>query len=683
MKTYLCLFVIFLIHGSTALKTKSTTSLQGHYSNSSLEEQLDKLYQKFKSNIEAKQLLKDKIVLFSNFSRKANDILSTSAPNNSHNVANITKIKHKKILPFEWTLLPFNKSNSPSQRRGHSMLSTDTNLILFGGCDLNAKCFNDVYFFNIDTLEWTLIENKGKVPSPRMGHSAVLYGNKMIIYGGESNDGFKNDMFEFDIAKKEWKKFEFYNKVATSRANHGAVIDNNGRMFIFGGYSEKGYLNDFFYIDIVNKRYKALTEVIGVPPSQRENFVFEIVNDTIVLFGGFHEGGVLNDVYTFNTSSSTWETIKTKRSPYPMSAMASIALGNKVYITGGCDYRKNKCYSDTYVYDINKKEFSKIKLNREYQSREEFGIGFYKGIIAIFGGSKNDQECYEDMYAMNITEICPNECSGNGKCNENVGCVCDEGFYGVDCMKRVTCRDDCNGKGVCMINGGCSCEEGFKGKFCELEVKCKCVDEKHGECDSNGICKCKEGYEGEDCGKEILQSKSKNVLLEIKRKEDSNEEGENTTEESESTTEEEEKDNSEEESSDTESNNEEISDEEEEIKTFTLKATNETVSTTKGCLNGCSSHGICLNKVCYCEQEYAGDDCSIPINEYKDTGYFLNLVYPYFIYLAVITLLLSLGYNVIKMLIKSKEEFLELNSNDDEHSSTQRLSSNNTIPNNA
>ena len=53
MKTYLCLFVIFLIHGSTALKTKSTTSLQGHYSNSSLEEQLDKLYQKFKSNIEA------------------------------------------------------------------------------------------------------------------------------------------------------------------------------------------------------------------------------------------------------------------------------------------------------------------------------------------------------------------------------------------------------------------------------------------------------------------------------------------------------------------------------------------------------------------------------------------------------------------------------------------------------
>ena len=64
MKTYLCLFVIFLIHGSTALKTKSTTSLQGQNQNSSLEEQLEQLYQKFKSNIEAKQILKDKIVLF-------------------------------------------------------------------------------------------------------------------------------------------------------------------------------------------------------------------------------------------------------------------------------------------------------------------------------------------------------------------------------------------------------------------------------------------------------------------------------------------------------------------------------------------------------------------------------------------------------------------------------------------
>ena len=639
MKTYLCLFVIFLFYGSTALKTKSSSSIQISLSNSTLEERLDKLYQKFKTNIESKHIIKDKIALLSNFPRKANELLSESI---QPVVKNITKIKPKQLLPFEWTQLHFKKENSPSFRRGHSMISTDTNLIIFGGCDLNAKCYNDLYFFNMETYEWTLIENKGIIPSPRMGHSAVLYGTKMIIYGGESNDGYKDDMFEFDIEKKEWKKIEYYSKISTARTNHGTVIDNKGKMYIFGGYSEKGYLNDFFYIDIVNHKYKALTSVIGISPSQRENFIFEIVNDTIFLFGGFHEGGVLNDVYTFNITSNTWETIIPKQSPHQMSGMASIVLGYKRYITGGCDYRKNKCYSDTFVYDTNKKEFGKIKLNREYQSREEFAIGFYKGILVIFGGAKNDKEIFDDMFAMNITEACPNECSGNGKCNDNVGCVCNEGFYGVDCMKRVSCRDDCNGKGICMTNGGCLCENGFKGIFCELEIK-----------------------------NEQLQKI--NNFVEINRKEDE------STEEDENSNESEENTNENEENKESEIND----DEEDEIRTFTLKATNETVSTTKGCLNGCSSHGICLSKVCYCEQEYAGDDCSIPINEYKDTGYFLKLVYPYFIYLAVITLLLSLGYNVIKMLLKSKEEFLELNSNDDEHSSTQRLSSNNTIPNNA
>ncbi len=39
----------------------------------------------------------------------------------------------------------------------------------------------------------------GTVPHPRDGHSAVLYENKMIIFGGDRNKFPYNDLFIFSI----------------------------------------------------------------------------------------------------------------------------------------------------------------------------------------------------------------------------------------------------------------------------------------------------------------------------------------------------------------------------------------------------------------------------------------------------------------------------------------------------
>jgi hypothetical protein len=100
--------------------------------------------------------------------------------------------------PFVWT--DFNtKSQGPSERRGHTSIQADTFLIIFGGCYMDIKCFNDLYFLDLKSHKWVKITATGKIPTPRQGHTAVMYGSTMWIYGGTGTEGFLSDLYSFNL----------------------------------------------------------------------------------------------------------------------------------------------------------------------------------------------------------------------------------------------------------------------------------------------------------------------------------------------------------------------------------------------------------------------------------------------------------------------------------------------------
>lgn len=47
-----------------------------------------------------------------------------------------------------WTLIT-PSTTSPSIRRGHSAIVVDNKMIVFGGCYLDIKCYNDLYFYDL------------------------------------------------------------------------------------------------------------------------------------------------------------------------------------------------------------------------------------------------------------------------------------------------------------------------------------------------------------------------------------------------------------------------------------------------------------------------------------------------------------------------------------------------------
>lgn len=206
MKRNLVLFIICLIGFSISLKSSSQLRFQSTLTNQTLEAKLNLLYQQFKTNLDDKtKPPKEKSFLLLNFTNEANNLLNDSLNNifskstdERENPILVSFRQKDNLTPFSWINLP-SINNSPFPRRGHSVIQVDIFLVVFGGCNINGECFNDVNFYNILTNKWYNITPKGKIPSPRQGHSSVLYGNKMIIYGGSSNDGYKDDLYEFDL----------------------------------------------------------------------------------------------------------------------------------------------------------------------------------------------------------------------------------------------------------------------------------------------------------------------------------------------------------------------------------------------------------------------------------------------------------------------------------------------------
>lgn len=99
--------------------------------------------------------------------------------------------------------------------------------------------------------------------------------------------------------------------------------------------------------------------------------------------------------------------------------------------------------------------------------------------------------------AEDMTQNCPNGCSGNGQCLLG-HCQCNPGFGGDDCSESV-CPVLCSQHGE-YTNGECICNPGWKGKECSLRHdECEVADcNGHGHCVS-GKCQCMRGYKGKFC----------------------------------------------------------------------------------------------------------------------------------------------------------------------------------------
>ena len=163
----------------------------------------------------------------------------------SDQMLHLSQLELNKLTQNRLTLLQTDLSYSyslisakypPEGRRGHSAILRDNSIFYFGGCYLDDSCHGDLIEYNIETSTFKTVSTSGTSPSPRQGHSATLYGDKMFIFGGVNRAGRLNDLFSFDFPTLSWTK-EDYAGVIPPISNHSALLTSKKKIMIFGGYS--------------------------------------------------------------------------------------------------------------------------------------------------------------------------------------------------------------------------------------------------------------------------------------------------------------------------------------------------------------------------------------------------------------------------------------------------------------
>ena len=196
-----------------------------------------------------------------------------------------------------------------------------------GGVGFSRKSFNDMYFFNVVTHEWSQpIASKGNTPKERGGHTACLLpdGYRILIYGGWSGTTQYFNCYIFDTSNEEW--IDLDSPTDIPRWNHCAVIVPclpQSKMFIFGGeraHYEEGEVRQFGTLDnnvsfielskdLKGKKFHSV-EITDQPEDQkplpRENSVviYDKHEQKILIFGGW-SGNYLNDLWELNISKIT------------------------------------------------------------------------------------------------------------------------------------------------------------------------------------------------------------------------------------------------------------------------------------------------------------------------------------------------------------------------------------------
>ncbi|KAG2694614.1 hypothetical protein I3760_08G153900 [Carya illinoinensis] len=188
----------------------------------------------------------------------------------------------------EW-IQPECRGTPPSARESHTAtLIGDDKMVIFGGSgEGEANYLNDLHVLDLKTMKWTSPEVKGDVPVPRDSHSAVSFGNKLFVYGGDRGDRYHGDVDMLDMETLTWLRLAIQGSSPGVRAGHAAV--NVGtKVYVIGGVGDKHYYNDVWVLDVSTCSWTQL-DICGQQPQGRFSHAAILTNSDIAIYGGCGE----------------------------------------------------------------------------------------------------------------------------------------------------------------------------------------------------------------------------------------------------------------------------------------------------------------------------------------------------------------------------------------------------------
>jgi len=284
---------------------------------------------------------------------------------------------------------PTNEEFLPAGRQGHAWAHYENSLFIFGGRIADRRLtnkkaqrtyINDLWRYNLDDEQWTEIEGKGDIPSPRHNHSAIFFDNKIWVFGGANEEGIFDDLYTFSIKENLWKRVTDTKGKIPQRHGHTATLyhssdRNTSKMIIFGGgrwnNNEREYMCDVYCYDLLHNTWECLPAKGSIPCGR--SFHSTILHqNSLIVFGGWWMTGdgkkrteyYTNDLLQYNLQTDTWTQIPvTGNIPGPRNRQSCVKICEDetiqkvvLLVYGGNYYahktRKGEFYSTAYRMDL-------------------------------------------------------------------------------------------------------------------------------------------------------------------------------------------------------------------------------------------------------------------------------------------------------------------------------------------
>jgi hypothetical protein len=247
---------------------------------------------------------------------------------------------------------------NPCPRGGHSATLSGHSIVIFGGHYYRSKeegymYLNDTFLLDVSANKFNKAKTNGTPPAPRYGHSAILAGSRIIIFGGKGEkEKVFRDLHALDPATLTWYQGPEGIGSPSARFGHSANLVGNSKMLIFGGWNGKDYFNDVYILDLEVMAWSQ-PQCSGKPPTPRQGHTAVQMGKSIIIQGGFcfneerqkeagfRQGTELrecyyNEVRILNLEKYEWVRLRVSGTP-PLPRFghtANVSLSDIVYFGG-------------------------------------------------------------------------------------------------------------------------------------------------------------------------------------------------------------------------------------------------------------------------------------------------------------------------------------------------------------
>ncbi|XP_003962221.1 leucine-zipper-like transcriptional regulator 1 homolog [Takifugu rubripes] len=245
--------------------------------------------------------------------------------------------------PSLWTQLP-QSSRAPRDRYKHACCSSDGHVYVLGGRD--SSCLRDLWRYSVVCNEWTELNCRGEAaPEELEEHSMVAHEGFLYVFGGLLDSAYSNSRYPlwlFDIAKQKWmncrgKSGSTQTQTPSNRKGHSSVVVGSA-MLVYGGFVDlKGSSQDFWSLDFDSMAWSLLSDSQhgSVGPGCRHGHSAVAHQSCMYLFGGLKGLREQRDFWKWNSTSCTWTSLRNKSGPSRLTGHSAVAYRDGMLLFGG------------------------------------------------------------------------------------------------------------------------------------------------------------------------------------------------------------------------------------------------------------------------------------------------------------------------------------------------------------